>query len=151
MSKARKLRIGVILASVIVWFLLVGTSSLIAQEASSVEQTAEKEVSEKSDTAVKLGEIVVTATKTDVAGKQIIGNESAAAESMSKTVEGLLEGFSGVDLSRCAFSGNQSSRLSIRGFDESRSLIMMDGRPLHGAGVYGGADHSRWPRHLFRR
>lgn len=89
-------------------------------------------------TTVKMGEIVVTASKIGPHGEQIIGPAAVEAESMSSTAEGLLDCLSGIDLRRRAFSGNDSSSLSIRGFDESRSLIMLNDRPLHGAGVYGG-------------
>ena len=58
--------------------------------------------------------------------------------SLSDTVEGSLERLAGIDLNRQTFAGNESGRLSIRGFDESRCRVLLNGRPLHGAGVYGG-------------
>ncbi len=56
----------------------------------------------------------------------------------SNTVEGLLENTAGVNLRRQRFSGNENQRLRIRGFDESRSRILLNGRNLHGSGVFGG-------------
>ncbi len=57
---------------------------------------------------------------------------------ISETVEGTLEGMSGFDLERQSFSGNENSRLKIRGLDESRCRVLLGGTPLHGSGVYGG-------------
>jgi iron complex outermembrane receptor protein len=56
----------------------------------------------------------------------------------SNTAEGLLENTTGVNLRRQRFSGNENGRLRIRGFDESRSRILLNGRNLHGSGVFGG-------------
>lgn len=49
-----------------------------------------------------------------------------------------LEGLPGVDLYRQSYSGARSSMLRLRGFDESRLLIMLNNTPLNGSGVYGG-------------
>jgi len=67
-----------------------------------------------------------------------VGAETVRREGLSKTVEGLLDDWAGVDLKRRSYAGNEGSRLAIRGFDESRLMVMLDGSPLHGAGVYGG-------------
>ena len=83
-------------------------------------------------------EIVVTAPRTDLYGTEGVGPEVLHREGIAPTVDGALEGMPGIDLTRRSFSGNDSQRLSIRGFDESRSLVMLNGRSLHGAGVYGG-------------
>jgi len=82
--------------------------------------------------------IVVTAPRTDLHPTENVGARVLGAESQSKTVEGLLKNMAGIDLARRSLAGNESQRLSIRGFDESRALILLDGRSLHGAGVYGG-------------
>jgi len=68
----------------------------------------------------------------------VIWPEDHQVRSLSNTVEGSLERLAGFDMKRQSFSGNQNSRLRIRGFDESRYRVLLDGRPLHGAGVYGG-------------
>jgi len=57
---------------------------------------------------------------------------------VSDTAEGTFKNISGFDLQRMSYSGNQNSRLRIRGLDESRCRVLLGGNPLHGAGVYGG-------------
>ncbi|MFW5923219.1 MAG: TonB-dependent receptor [Planctomycetota bacterium] len=54
------------------------------------------------------------------------------------TAENLLKNTAGVNLRRQRVSGNDNQRLRIRGFDESRSRVMLNGRNMAGSGVYGG-------------
>ncbi|MBN1675186.1 MAG: TonB-dependent receptor [Kiritimatiellae bacterium] len=82
--------------------------------------------------------ILVTAPRTDMHGTERVDASALRHASQATTVDGFLEDMAGIDLGRRSFAGNESHRLSIRGFDESRSLILLDGRSLHGAGVYGG-------------
>ncbi|MBN2453463.1 MAG: TonB-dependent receptor [Candidatus Omnitrophica bacterium] len=56
----------------------------------------------------------------------------------SRTVDGLFENTAGVDLRRASLGGNTGNEVVLRGFDESRYLVLLDGRPVNGAGVYGG-------------
>jgi iron complex outermembrane receptor protein len=49
----------------------------------------------------------------------------------------------GIDISRSAAGGHSGSAVKLRGFDESRCLILLNGRPLNGAGVMGG-DYVDW-------
>ena len=70
--------------------------------------------------------------------QDVLEADEVERQRVSGTVEGLFEGTAGVDLHRRTFAGNENSRLSIRGFDESRCRVLLNGRPLHGAGVYGG-------------
>jgi len=88
---------------------------------------------------IRLGEITVVGKRPKPYYFQdVLEAAEVERQKMSSTVEGLLEGLAGVDLNRRTFAGNESRRLSIRGFDESRSRVLRNGRPLHGAGVYGG-------------
>lgn len=93
---------------------------------------------EEKDHVANLSEIIVTAPRLGVGESDVIGSVSIARESISRTVEGLLDNYAGIDLARRSFAGSDSRRLSIRGFDESRSLIMLNDCSMHGAGVYGG-------------
>ncbi len=87
---------------------------------------------------VELGEIVVSGEATPPPGVEVITSRELSEESLSKTVEGRLKYLPGVDLHRRGPAGAQPSRLSVRGLDESRCDVLLDGRTLKGAGVYGG-------------
>lgn len=54
------------------------------------------------------------------------------------TVPDALDKTSGLDIQRRSILTPKSSQVRIRGFDERRSLILLDGRPLNGTGVMGG-------------
>ena len=90
---------------------------------------------------VPLGPVVVTAPtrkQEPYYVQQVICPQEVSRPRVEKTAAGLLESLSGVDLTRKGISGADSNRLRLRGLDESRSLIELNGRPLNGAGVYGG-------------
>ncbi len=55
-----------------------------------------------------------------------------------KSVDGLLAELPGIDLRRSSPAAGKGTGVFIRGLDESRSLILLNGRPLNGAGVMGG-------------
>ncbi len=54
------------------------------------------------------------------------------------TVPDALRSVAGIDVQRRSILTPKSTQLRIRGMDERRSLIMLDGRPLNGSGVMGG-------------
>lgn len=63
--------------------------------------------------------------------------------SESNSIDGLLTNVAGIDVKRSSpFSGKGKS-VTLRGFDESRFLILLDGRQLNGSGVMGG-DYVDW-------
>ena len=69
--------------------------------------------------------------------------ESAAKVSRSggtfaATPVDTLSEFSGIDVRQRALLTPQQSMIRLRGFDESRSLILLGDRPLNGTGVMGG-------------
>ncbi len=102
------------------------------------KKPAEKETKDKKE-AVELGKVVVTAKKEKPHYVQdVIPAEEVARARRSASVEGLFKDLAGVQLSRRSFAGSDSNKLRLRGFGESRSLILLNGRNLHGAGVYGG-------------
>jgi len=88
---------------------------------------------------VRMDEVVVTATKVrpERAGEVLQPDELDPGR-RSASVDGLFKELAGVELSRRSFAGSDGSKVRIRGLAESRSLILLDGRNLHGAGVYGG-------------
>jgi len=84
--------------------------------------------------ATRLREIMVTGTKEKPPATTLISDERLEDW---KTADALFENVAGVDLRRTSL-GSPRSEVLIRGFDTSRNLIMLNGRPLNGAGVYGG-------------
>ncbi|MFW6373011.1 MAG: TonB-dependent receptor [Thermodesulfobacteriota bacterium] len=61
-----------------------------------------------------------------------------AAEPVISTVPDVLDKTSGLDIQSRGILTPKNSQVKIRGFDERRSLILLDGRPLNGTGVMGG-------------
>ena len=89
-------------------------------------------------TVLKLEEIVVTVEKPLKGIQNVVFQEEIAKPKTSRTADGLLENLAGIDVARTSPGGDRGGAVSLRGFDEGRSLIMLDGRPLNGSGVYGG-------------
>ncbi len=63
---------------------------------------------------------------------------SDAQEPVISTIPDVLEGSPGLDIQSRGILTPKNSQVKIRGFDERRSLILLDGRPLNGTGVMGG-------------
>ncbi|MBD3426588.1 MAG: TonB-dependent receptor plug domain-containing protein [Candidatus Omnitrophica bacterium] len=57
---------------------------------------------------------------------------------LSGTAEGLFENIAGIDLKRISPAGDTGRGVILRGFDESRYKVLLDGRPINGSGVFGG-------------
>jgi len=55
-----------------------------------------------------------------------------------QNLPGYLEEQAGLDLTRNSLLGEKNRMLNIRGFDESRYQVYMDGRSVKGVGVFGG-------------
>jgi len=116
-------------------------AAVFALSAISVVVSAEED---KRPGSVNLEKIIVTPSQTDknrlwaAQDIKVIGEGEIDRVRESRTVDGLFENTAGVDLRRSSLGGNTGNEVSLRGFDESRYLVMLDGRPLNGAGVYGG-------------
>ena len=54
------------------------------------------------------------------------------------TIPDILDVTAGLDIQRRSILTPKQSQVRIRGMDERRSLILIDGRPLNGTGVMGG-------------
>lgn len=88
---------------------------------------------------IELGKVTVTAEKEKPHYVQnVIPEEEIEEARNSASVDSLFKDQAGVQLTRKSYEGSDSGKLVIRGFGESRSLILLNGRSLHGAGVYGG-------------
>ena len=60
------------------------------------------------------------------------------AKAVVSTVPDALDKISGLDIQSRSILTPKSDQVRIRGFEEKRTLIMLDGRPLNGTGVMGG-------------
>ena len=101
--------------------LLTWTCTLYAEEVHTLEPvivTAERELS------AEINQVVVDL---ETEGKSVV---STVPDALNKT--------SGIDIQTMSILTPKSSQVRIRGLDERRSLIMLDGRPLNGTGVMGG-------------
>jgi len=112
-------------------------SAVLVPVSSAVSRAQEEDVFGP-EGSVALEEMVVTAPRDGGPRVKVVLGEELVAGGQSTTAEAHLAGMAGIDLNRRSTSGNENSRLAIRGFDESRSQILLNGRSLHGAGVYGG-------------
>jgi outer membrane receptor protein involved in Fe transport len=84
-------------------------------------------------------ELVVRAqSDTSSTDKTVIDEEAIRSNLATSSVDGILEQAAGVDFVRRDAGGSQNSRIRLRGMDESRLLILLNGRKLNGAGVCGG-------------
>lgn len=112
--------------------------ALLWPSASFADQPVQSAKDEKKTTG-EIEEIVVTAKRESSLELQTtISEKELSRGRFSETLEGLLENVAGVDLSRKSFAGSNNNKLRMRGFDESRLAVLLDGRSLSGAGVYGG-------------
>ncbi len=84
-----------------------------------------------------LKEVVVEAAKIRDMRESSVKVSNAGGTLMSNPVD-ILSGFSGIDVRQRSFLTPQQSMIKLRGFDESRSLILLGDRPLNGTGVMGG-------------
>ncbi|MBN1129874.1 MAG: TonB-dependent receptor [Chitinispirillaceae bacterium] len=96
-----------------------------------------------STSIIELDEMVVRATRQGALACDIIDSTTISRLQDSKNADGLLVSLPGIDVQRTSPSAGKGTGVSIRGLDESRSLILLNGRPLNGAGVMGG-DYVDW-------
>ena len=119
--------------------LIVATGLALAAENNEEAQPEEPPPGKDSEEQVQMKNILVTGKRAKKpTGPKVFTPAEIDAPRLSNTADGLMENTAGVNLSRQRYSGNENQRLNIRGFDESRSRIMLNGRNLNGAGVYGG-------------
>ncbi len=95
---------------------------------------------EKDSGSVNLGTVTVTGEEktSGTRDADIISGNAIDRARISRTVDGLFGDIAGIDLKRTSLGGNTGSEVSLRGFGESRYIVMLDGRPVNGSGVYGG-------------
>lgn len=91
----------------------------------------------------ELDRIVVRSQREKTLALDLLDSCYTAKPRDSKTVDGLISDLPGIDLRRSSPAAGKGTGVFIRGLDESRSLILLNGRPLNGAGVMGG-DYVDW-------
>ena len=84
-----------------------------------------------------LGEIIVTADQENAAARNVIPLEDIQVPQISGSILDTMESQAGVQLIRRSQTGADGGELRIRGFDETRLIIMKDGVTLNRDGSYG--------------
>jgi outer membrane receptor protein involved in Fe transport len=90
-----------------------------------------------------LDRMMVRAQRTKMFASDIIDSTKLIESRDTKTIDGLLTDLPGIDVKRSSPAAGKGRGVTLRGFDESRFLILLDGRPLNGCGVMGG-DYVDW-------
>jgi iron complex outermembrane receptor protein len=85
----------------------------------------------------EIPQIDVLAHKEKAATSSVVTKEDISAGPYMN-LPGYLEEQTGIDLTRRSLLGVQNSQMRLRGFDESRYQVYMNGRTWKGAGVKGG-------------
>ncbi|MCG2659060.1 MAG: TonB-dependent receptor plug domain-containing protein, partial [Kiritimatiellae bacterium] len=156
MSGKKKWRVGVLVVSAMMCFLAVEASSGQAQETGPAGKTSEKEPSEESNKAVKLGEIVVTATRTKIPLSDAPASVSVVTEQDMDRIrvnhlDEALTYLVGVFDERISFAYSMP-KIQLRGFNNStshRTLVLVDGQPQNTA-WYGAAQWALFPENIER-
>ncbi len=91
----------------------------------------------------ELNRMVVRSQKENISGSTSIDSTVIQRPRNSSSVDGLLSDLPGIDLKRTSPAAGKGGGVIVRGLDESRSLILLNGRQLNGAGVMGG-DYVDW-------
>ncbi|MEJ5330897.1 MAG: TonB-dependent receptor plug domain-containing protein [Desulfobaccales bacterium] len=79
---------------------------------------------------------VVGAPATGPTGSVLTSKDLATGP--AQNLPGFFEEQSGIDLTRRSLLGEKNRQVQIRGLDESRYQVYLDGRSLKGSGVFGG-------------
>lgn len=102
------------------------------------ESTTKKETKEeKTETVEQLPQIEVLSYPEKAATSSVITKEDIGLGPL-QNLPGYLEEMTGVDLQRRSLVGVKNRQMTIRGFDESRYQIYLNGRSWKGVGVKGG-------------
>ncbi|VFQ44652.1 tonb-dependent receptor beta-barrel [Desulfoluna butyratoxydans] len=84
-----------------------------------------------------LDDVTVQAPRPATAKPEVVTREEMEQPSVSDTILEDLIRIPGLQLRRTAVSGNESGKLRMRGFDETRLRILKNGVPIHRDGSYG--------------
>jgi len=111
----------------------------LAPSASEPAESGKKESAkeEKTEKVEQIPEIEVRSYAEKAATSTVVTKEDISLGPY-QNMPGYLQEQSGVDMTRRSLLGVKSSQMRLRGFDESRYQIYLDGRSWKGAGVKGG-------------
>ncbi|MBN1603631.1 MAG: TonB-dependent receptor [Chitinispirillaceae bacterium] len=112
----------------VTWFCLIVSIAFAGTDSTSIAE---------------LNRMVVRSQKATISGSSSIDSNVILRPQHSATVDGLLADIAGIDLRRTSPAAGKGGGVTLRGLDESRSLILLNGRQLNGAGVMGG-DYVDW-------
>jgi iron complex outermembrane recepter protein len=121
------------------WLLLLAGPAL-GEEAKTVESPPGQEGAvpeEKPVTVEQLPQIEVLAHAEKAATSTVVTKDDMGLGPY-QNLPGYLEEQTGVDMTRRSMLGVKSRQMTLRGFDESRYQIYLNGRSWKGAGVKGG-------------
>jgi iron complex outermembrane receptor protein len=121
------------------WLLLLAVPAL-GEEAKTVESPPGQEgavTAEKPVTVEQLPQIEVLAHAEKAATSTVITKDDIGLGPY-QNLPGYLEEQTSVDMTRRSMLGVKSHQMSLRGFDESRYQVYLNGRSWKGAGVKGG-------------
>ncbi len=92
----------------------------------------------ETDSTIVLEEVKVTETR-GVKNRETISKAVIEVPRSARTVDELLSQTAGIDLNRSsAANGKGGKAVLLRGMDDSRVQILLNGRPLNGTGVMSG-------------
>jgi outer membrane cobalamin receptor len=128
-----------------VWFIMLaipvlGEETVPAQPASEAAEIIVDETpapAKEPEKAEEIPQIEVLAHKEKAATSSVVTKEEISTGPYMN-LPGYLEEQTGIDLTRRSLLGVQSSQMRLRGFDESRYQVYINGRTWKGAGVKGG-------------
>jgi iron complex outermembrane recepter protein len=123
-----------ILVGLLLAFLASGVSGEDQTE-TSLEQ--EETVAVPAEEPEKLPTIEVVAPIEPGPARTVITKEDMTIAPY-QNLPGYLENQAGIDLTRVSLLGEKNRQVIIRGFDESRYQVYLNGRSIKGVGVYGG-------------
>ena len=109
--------------------ILLTTSPLLAEDT----QTDIKTYAYVMDEVIVMGE---KQTSAEVSQEEI--PIKVVEKPVISTIPDILDVTAGLDIQRRSILTPKNSQVRIRGMDERRSLILLNGRPLNGTGVMGG-------------
>lgn len=124
----------------LIFCLSLSTVTALGEEAPLEQAVAGQEEIKKEDRkekTEKLPEIEVRSYAEKAATSSVVTKEDISLGPY-QNLPGYLEEQSGIDMSRRSFLGVKSHQMWLRGFDESRYQVYLDGRSWKGAGVKGG-------------
>jgi iron complex outermembrane recepter protein len=111
-----------------------------AETTATAETSQEEKAATSAETPVQVQEfeaIEVIAAPERPPTSSVITQEDLA-QGPAKALPGFFEELAGIDLNRSSLSGPKNRQVQIRGLDESRYQVYLDGRTMKGVGVRGG-------------